>query len=95
MLSVAALHPCDLSVQVHGSDYLRGFAKRNGLRLRFIRKQVYVCSSGLSAIRKVAVRLRQGETTAQEIVSTHLEKVEIARTLFEGVAKIFSLDPRD
>jgi len=27
MLSVAALHPCDLSVQVHGSDYLRGFAK--------------------------------------------------------------------
>jgi hypothetical protein len=71
------------------------FSQRNGLRLRFIRKQVYVCSSGLSAIRKVAVRLRQGETTAQEIVSTHLEKVEIARTLFEGVAKIFSLDPRD
>mmetsp|Transcript_14389 Transcript_14389/g.58621 ORF Transcript_14389/g.58621 Transcript_14389/m.58621 type:complete len:347 (+) Transcript_14389:70-1110(+) len=74
MSSAAALLPCQLSAQVLGRDNLRGFAK-NRLKPRQVQRHVFWCSGGLSVIRKVGDRLRQGDTTAQEILSMHLEKI--------------------
>jgi len=74
MSSAAAVLPCQLSAQVLGRDRLRGVAK-NRLKPRQVQRHVFRCFGGLSVIRKVGDRLRQGDTTAQEILSMHLDKI--------------------
>ena len=58
--------------------------KQNRLKPRQVQRHVFWCSGGLSVIRKVGDRLRQGDTTAQEILSMHLEKVKVYDIILSG-----------
>ena len=58
--------------------------KQNRLKPRQVQRHVFWCSGGLSVIRKVGDRLRQGDTTAQEILSMHLEKVKVYNIILSG-----------